>query len=100
MGLWPWACACPHFISILTRSNSKCTIVLALWGSAWPIGLTEGVDVGSHGLCQVTPSSRIQLIGLMVMVLEVPVDLVSDYLSRLIFAAPSSMLPILSCTEL
>lgn len=34
------------------------------------------------------------------MVLEVPLDLVSDYLSRLIFAAPSSMLPILSCTEL
>ena len=63
VGHWPWAWACTHFISILTRSNHDLFSVhdhpLFSGRSTWPLGLNEMIDMGSHGLCQVTPSSRV-----------------------------------------
>lgn len=61
---------------------------------------------GSHGFCQMTPSSRVQLIVHMAqgdvysMVLKVLPDLAPDNISSLIFATPFPMIPIFSHPEL
>lgn len=61
-------------------------------GFTWPIGLNEGIDVGRHDLCQVTPKFQGCPKDMCPMVL-ILVDLAPDYLSSLIFAIPFPMLP-------
>ena len=47
-------------------------VILFSGRSTWPLGLNEMIDMGSHGLCQVTPSSRVQLIELVALGLCAP----------------------------
>lgn len=109
--LWPWICAWPHYFFLLKNSGTNqvkqwMCYSLGAFGVYLPCRPwrrdTFREMIGSHAFCQLTPSSRVQLIvhiaqgDIYSMISKVLIDLVPDCISSLIFAAPFPMIPIVA----